>query len=163
MKGRGNTLYEKSLGALGSCLRATKKILPGTILLTFDPTCTIREQTYQTVQVGINQHILADSFFSLLNHSCDPNLIIDTKKGAVYALKNIDSREELNFFYPSTEWDMSSPFVCNCNKPECISYIGGAWWTPVNILASHYLNDHIVYLIKEKIDNASKLDRFRRR
>jgi hypothetical protein len=96
----------------------------------------------------------ADSDLVLLNHSCNPNLIVNTEKGLVYSSKDIYPGEELNYFYPSTEWDMCRPFACKCGSPQCLKYIRGALWTPLNYLLSTFLNKHIVELIQKSIAEA---------
>lgn len=153
-------MYTISEGASGKCLSATQLIHAATRLFTFDLSCTQSEKTYQTIQVGPDKNILVDPVLVLLNHSCDPNLIVDTKNGLIYAQKDIYPGEELNYFYPSTEWDMARPFQCNCHTSKCIGHIKGALWTPVNVLSSYYLNNHIVELILTNITNTNKLENF---
>lgn len=153
-------MYTVSEGASGKCIRATELIHAATRLFSFDPSCTQKEKTYQTIQVGSDKHSLADPLLVLLNHSCDPNLIVDTQNGLIYAQKDINPGEELNYFYPSTEWDMARPFKCNCKSSRCIGHVKGAWWTPVNIMSSYYLNNHIVELIMENINNSNRLEGF---
>lgn len=153
-------MYSKSHGLSGKCIRANEEIYPGTTLLRFDPTCTQKEKTYQTIQVGPDQHCLASLELALLNHSCNPNLIVDTESGFIYAQKIIYPQEELSFFYPSTEWNMARPFICNCGSPKCIRVVRGAYRTPLNVLSSHFLNNHIVELIMENMNHANRLGNF---
>lgn len=156
-------MYIISEGLSGKCLRATQLIHAATKLFSFDLTSTQIEKTYQTIQVGLDKNILVDPILVLLNHSCDPNLIVDTKNGLIYAQKDIYPGEELNYFYPSTEWDMARPFQCNCHSSRCIGHVRGAWWTPVNILSSYYLNNHIRELVLINITNSTKLESFLKR
>lgn len=72
--------------------------------------------SYLTVQTGRRKHILLNSDFQYMNHSCDPNVAIDAAKMAFIALKDVSPGDELTFFYPSTEWDMSQPFRCWCGS-----------------------------------------------
>ena len=153
-------MYTISEGMSGKCIRATELIHASTRLFSFDLSCTQKEKTYQTIQVGPDKHCLADPIIVLLNHSCDPNLIIDAENGLIYAHKEICPGEELNYFYPSTEWDMARPFKCNCKSSRCIGDVKGASWTPVNILSAYYLNNHIVDLIMENINNSNSLEGF---
>ncbi|MHB8125019.1 MAG: SET domain-containing protein-lysine N-methyltransferase [Desulfitobacteriaceae bacterium] len=153
-------MYTISEGVSGKCLHATELIHASTRLFSFDPSCTQKEKTYQTIQVGPDKHLLADPILVLLNHSCDPNLIIDTENGLIYAKKDIFPGEELNYFYPSTEWDMARPFKCNCQSSRCIGHVKGALRIPLNILSAYYLNNHIVELIMVNITNFNKLEDF---
>jgi hypothetical protein len=62
----------------------------------------INSATFTSVQ--ISKHInIEELYLGHLNHSCDPNIIIDTTNLEIRALKDIQSNEELTFFYPSTE------------------------------------------------------------
>lgn len=153
-------MYSVSEGKAGRCLRATAFIARGTRLFTFDPRRWQKEKTYQTIQVGPDQHHLPDSDLILLNHSCNPNLIVNTEKGLVYALKDIYPGEELNYFYPSTEWDMSRPFACCCGSPQCLGYVRGALWTPLNFLLGQFINRHIVQLIQKNLAEACVFENF---
>ena len=54
--------------------------------------------------------------------------------------------DELTFFYPSTEWEMSEPFVCECqskNGKRCEERIAGAKYAKKTSLESNWLNPHI--------------------
>ncbi len=44
----------------------------------------------------------------------------------IIAIKDIGNGEELKFFYPSTEWEMDQPFICNCGSSQCLGLISGA-------------------------------------
>ncbi|MCR3921340.1 MAG: SET domain-containing protein-lysine N-methyltransferase, partial [Firmicutes bacterium] len=147
-------------GISGKCIIATDFISAGTILFTFDPAYSQNEQTYQTIQVGPNKHCLINSDLALLNHSCNPNLLVETTKGIVYTKKNVYCDEELTYFYPSTEWDMVRPFLCNCGSPACMQFIRGAYWTPLYILLDHYVNKHIADFILTEVKYASDLTTF---
>jgi hypothetical protein len=82
-------------------------------------------------------------FLQYINHGCDPNCFFDTSKGEVTALRDIAEGEEFTFFYPSTEWDMASPFQCYCNQPGCLGYINGASHISEEILKRYKLSDFI--------------------
>lgn len=45
---------------------------------------------------------------------------------AVEALQDVAPGAELTFFYPSTEWDMETPFDCCCGAAGCLGRIAGA-------------------------------------
>lgn len=100
--------------------------------------------TYLTVQTGLNRHItLMPGFLQYINHSCDPNVFFDTTGMAVVCLKEIQPGEELRFFYPSTEWEMSQPFVCNCGTSTCLQLINGASHLSDETLSQYRLSDFI--------------------
>ena len=95
-----------------------------------------------TVQIAQDRHTEVGKL-SALNHSCDPNVILDTERLIMVARRDIDKGEELSFFYPSTEWEMDAPFICLCGSSNCIHVVAGARFLPLSTLENHYLNKHI--------------------
>ncbi|HEY5742310.1 MAG TPA: SET domain-containing protein-lysine N-methyltransferase [Terrimicrobiaceae bacterium] len=125
----------------GIQLQANRFIPKGSVVLDFsDAIETV--QTYQTVQIGNHQHVLHETL-AKLNHSCAPSLMVDTSKRECRAARNIQPGEELNFFYPSTEWRMDEPFACSCASPQCIGQIHGAAFLKRSQLSPYWLNPHI--------------------
>ena len=95
-----------------------------------------------TVQIGRTEHTDVGKL-AALNHSCDPNVILDTTNMEMVARRDIEKGEELSFFYPSTEWEMDAPFICLCGSSNCIHVVAGARFLPLSVLETHYLNAHI--------------------
>jgi len=95
-----------------------------------------------TVQIGRTEHTDVGKL-AALNHSCDPNVILDTLNMKMVARRDIAKGEELSFFYPSTEWEMDAPFICLCGSSNCIHVVAGARFLPLSVLETHYLNAHI--------------------
>lgn len=98
--------------------------------------------TYTSVQISETQSI-EEFHLAHLNHNCDPNVVVDTTKMEVRAARDIVAGENLTFFYPSTEWDMSSPFVCLCGSSNCLRLITGAKYLNLNVLSQYFINRHI--------------------
>jgi hypothetical protein len=105
-----------------------------------------------TVQIGRNKHTHVGKL-AALNHSCDPNVILDTEKMVMIARRDIEKGEELSFFYPSTEWEMNAPFICLCGATNCIHVVAGARFLPLSTLENHYLSPHIRDLVIELLKN----------
>lgn len=105
-----------------------------------------------TVQIGRNQHAHVGKL-AALNHSCDPNVILDTENMLMIARHDIAQAEELSFFYPSTEWEMNAPFICLCGAANCIHVVAGARFLPLSTLEHHYLNPHIREMMIELLNN----------
>jgi hypothetical protein len=105
-----------------------------------------------TVQIGRDRHTEVGKL-SALNHSCDPNVILDTENLSMVARRDIDVGEELSFFYPSTEWEMDAPFICLCGASNCIHVVAGARFLPLSTLENHYLNRHIREMMVELLNN----------
>ena len=95
-----------------------------------------------TVQIDRAEHTDVGKL-AALNHSCDPNVILDTRKMQMVARRDIEIGEELYFFYPSTEWEMDAPFICLCGSANCIHVVAGARFLPLSTLEHHFLNKHI--------------------
>ncbi|MBM3411899.1 MAG: SET domain-containing protein [Bacteroidetes bacterium] len=101
--------------------------------------------SYLTVQLGDKHHImLKPAYLQYINHSCNPNCFFDTTNLTVVALRDIAYDEELTFFYPSSEWDMSQPFVCNCRSQQCLGMIRGAKHLSDQQANEYHLNLYIV-------------------
>jgi hypothetical protein len=108
-------------------LRSLKSFEPGNIIAQFTAAQVLNTPNYLTVQVSNEQHImLAPSFLQYINHSCSPNVFFNTDTMQLICLQPIAVNDEFRFFYPSTEWSMESPFVCNCAQPNCIGFVAGA-------------------------------------
>jgi SET domain len=132
-------------------LHATKVIQPGEILSKFHAGVTQAFATYLTVQTGLNTHItLQPEFLQYINHSCNPNVFFDTTTMQLVCLKALSPGDELTFFYPSTEWDMSQPFVCNCKYKGCLQLINGASHLDKSTLKKYRLTDFIKQQVKQK-------------
>ncbi|MEO5886595.1 MAG: SET domain-containing protein-lysine N-methyltransferase [Anaerolineales bacterium] len=105
-----------------------------------------------TVQIGRDRHTEVGKL-AALNHSCDPNVILDTEHLLMVARRDIEKGEELSFFYPATEWEMDAPFICLCGSSNCIHVVAGARFLPLSTLERHYLNRHIREMMIELLEN----------
>ena len=105
-----------------------------------------------TVQIRRDQHTEVGKL-AALNHSCDPNVILDTERLLMVACRDIAREEELSFFYPATEWEMDAPFICLCGASNCIHVVAGARFLPLSTLENHYLNRHIREMMIELLNN----------
>ncbi|MBM3179728.1 MAG: SET domain-containing protein [Chloroflexi bacterium] len=108
-----------------------------------------------TVQIARDKHTHVGKL-AALNHSCDPNVILDTDKMLMIARRDIKKDEELSFFYPSTEWEMQAPFICLCGASNCIHVVAGARFLPLSTLENHYLNPHIRDMMIELLKNTKQ-------
>ena len=108
-----------------------------------------------TVQIGRDQHVEVKELASM-NHSCDPSTFLDTTRMLVFAVRDLAPGDELTFFYPSTEWEMSSPFICLCVASNCIHVVAGARFLPLSTLENHFLNHHIRELMIELLNSTER-------
>ncbi len=127
-----------------NALIAQRSFQPGEVIAEFSAGTIAAEPTYLTVQVDVGKHItLQPEFLQYINHSCDPNVFFDTSSMQLVALKEIHSEEEMTFFYPSTEWEMTQSFNCYCGSPRCIGEIRGAAFLTEEMWKQYRLTDFI--------------------
>ncbi|KAF0992410.1 hypothetical protein HZS_8010 [Henneguya salminicola] len=62
------------------------------------------------------------------NHCCEPNLTLNFRDWAFYALRNIKQFEIVTFNYSQTEYELSNPFFCLCESKFCLGEIKGWKW-----------------------------------
>jgi SET domain len=133
-------------------LHAAVSFSPGDIISTFGAGITQSFPTYLTVQTGAERHItLMPEFLQYINHSCSPNVFFDTASMQLICLQPLQPGDEFAFFYPSTEWDMAQPFVCNCGSNDCLQLINGASHLSVRTLSKYRLTDFIKSQVKQKL------------
>ncbi len=125
-------------------LHGTKKFIKGDVITTFSAGITQDYATYLTVQVSAEKHItLQPAFLQYINHSCSPTVFFDTTTMELIALQDLNEGDEFAFFYPSTEWDMAQPFVCNCGSTNCLQLINGASHLSLSTLHNYKLTNFI--------------------
>ncbi|KAM5468271.1 hypothetical protein MauCBS54593_005012 [Microsporum audouinii] len=162
----GTNMDEK---AASFCLAAVAdRYIPANSLIVKNTSTTLAAvKAYSTVQVSRDQHIELNSDLLYCNHSCDPNvkfvtstLAMESHNGQadapvsgaleVWSVREILAGEELRFFYPSTEWDMSQPFRCSCGAKQCLGWVDGAKNTSTDVLRKYWLSDHIRDLLEQR-------------
>ena len=125
-------------------LHSNENFKAGAIVSLFAAATVQTVPTYLTVQTGTNEHItLNPTVLQYCNHSCNPNVFFDTTKFQLIALKDINAGDELTFFYPSSEWDMTQSFTCACGSKNCLHTIKGAAHISKEVLANYRLTDFI--------------------
>ena len=135
-----------------NALFATQSFHPGEVIADFSAGTIAAEPTYLTVQVGIRKHItLQPEFLQYINHSCTPNVFFNTTAMELVCLHAVQPGDEFTFFYPSTEWEMAQPFVCNCGNQSCIQLINGASHLSVETLSKYKLTDFIRQQVRQKL------------
>lgn len=129
---------------------AAVALAEGEVLACFGARETLASPTYLTVQTGPDTHILlAPEHLQYINHSCYPNVLFDTTRMEIVALRAIAPGEEVRFFYPSTEWTMDRAFDCQCGSSACLGRIGGADQLDVDALGRYAFNQHILDRLAE--------------
>jgi hypothetical protein len=125
---------------------------PGDVICTFSAATTQNFATYLTVQTGADRHItLMPEFLQYVNHSCTPTVFFNTTTMELVCLQTMQPGDEFTFFYPSTEWEMARPFVCNCGSAACLQLINGASHLSVETLSKYKLTDFIRQQVRQKL------------
>jgi len=125
---------------------------PGDVICSFQANITQSYATYLTVQTGVDRHItLKPEFLQYINHSCSPNVFFNTTTMELVCLQAMQPGDEFTFFYPSTEWEMAQPFVCNCGNAACLQLINGASHLSVETLSKYKLTDFIRQQVRQKL------------
>ncbi len=133
-------------------LHAAISFAPGDLICNFHAGITQAYATYLTVQTAANRHItLMPEFLQYINHSCAPNVFFNTATMQLVCLSALQPGDEFTFFYPSTEWEMAQPFVCNCGSTGCLQLINGASHLSVETLSKYKLTDFIKQQVKLKL------------
>ena len=133
-------------------LYAAVSFAPGDVICKFNAGITQPYATYLTVQTSADRHItLMPEFLQYINHSCAPNVFFNTTSMELVCLHALQPGDEFTFFYPSTEWEMAQPFVCNCGNQNCIQLINGASHLSVQTLSKYKLTDFIRLQGKQKL------------
>jgi len=133
-------------------LHAAVSFKPGDVICTFRADVTQSYASYLTVQTGTDRHItLNPGFLQYINHSCAPTVFFDTAKMELVCLQAMQPGDEFTFFYPSTEWEMAQPFVCNCGNKGCLQLINGASHLSVETLSKYKLTDFIRQQVRQKL------------
>jgi hypothetical protein len=141
----------------GVRLVSTETIPRGTVFFSIQDYREVEAATYQTIQVGPNQHIMELGVIAHLNHSCRPNVLVHIGRMECVALADIPPQTEMTFFYPSTEWEMARPFDCQCGAPDCVGKVAGARFLPVEVLARHFINGHIRRMIQDRLADTERI------
>ena len=135
----------------GKAIRATVGFAPGGVVAHFGIGSIVPAPERYSIQIGASRHILPDpDFLRFLNHSCAPNVLVDTAEMSVRALTRIEPGDSLEYFYPSTEWSMNEPFACECGARDCLGVIRGAAYLADDILARYRLSDHVARLARTR-------------
>jgi hypothetical protein len=84
-------------------------------------------RTWRTLQIGENRH-LWNEFLNFVDHSCEPNALLDVDKLALVAIRPIEKEEPITFFYPGSEVELSQSFACQCGSEHCLKDIRGGFY-----------------------------------
>lgn len=134
----------QDIGTSQNSLHSAKSFKKDEVICSFKAGITQSYATYLTVQVDVEKHItLQPEFLQYINHSCEPTVFFDTTTMELIALQDLNDGDEFTFFYPSTEWNMAQPFICNCGSTNCLQLINGAMHLSESTLHKYKLTNFI--------------------
>jgi hypothetical protein len=85
----------------------------------------IGAEAHLSPPIGLADHELVAQYpWIYLNHSCAPNCRLDERR--LTATRAIRAGEDVTFDYTTTEFEMASPFDCQCGTAACLGTIRGA-------------------------------------
>jgi hypothetical protein len=146
-------LYGSAAATGGARLVSTRGFAEGDAVWPLSGRLVTRSE--RTIQVSPTTHMEDEGGLSFLRHSCEPNVVVDTSALLmVFALRDIAAGEELMCFYPSTEWDMVRPFVCECGAPQCVRFVAGARYLSADVLGRYFVNAHIRRLLTAAVGHS---------
>lgn len=90
----------------------------GDVILELDDRDITDNPTQTSIQIGDSLHI-EDEIGKFINHSCEPNAVVDRTNLVIRAISDINSGDEITFDYTKNESNILFPFVCKC----CGKYI----------------------------------------
>jgi hypothetical protein len=113
---------------------AKERILRDVVVFYLKGTLSTRPTRY-TIEIANEQHLTCPAItktdddlkycWQYLNHSCEPNGYLNPADLSFRALRDIESGEEINFNYLTTESQMALPFTCHCGSAKCFGLIKG--------------------------------------
>lgn len=146
-------------GDFSSKLISLKDADPGARLCAIEGAVLVNQRAYTSVQVSEDCDMELKSDLVFCNHSCDPSVIFDTAKLEVrVGDRPLKSGQDLTFFYPSTEWDMTQPFQCNCGAKKCLGLVQGAQYLDEAVLDRYWLSPHIRRLLEKRAEDEAGQD-----
>ncbi len=78
-----------------------------------------------SLQITAVLHMVDRGFAGYLQHSCDPNCVLDVHRLEVVAIRDIQPGEWLTIDYAATEDVLHRQFGCACGASNCRRWITG--------------------------------------
>lgn len=129
-----NSNIEMKLNDGHKGLFAKKDIIAGSVIFHLKGSISGRPNKY-SVQLSRDKHIDfppvrkpdddLDYAWQYVNHSCEPSGYVNAAEYSFCALRNIRKGEEITFNYLTTEYELATPFRCECQSEKCFGFIRG--------------------------------------
>jgi tyrocidine synthetase-3 len=109
----------------GKCIKSKVSFTRGQFVAMIHSKIILNSPNLHSAQISINEHIYDPWFAGLITHSCEPNLMFDTKLPGFYAVKDIKPGDILTQDYELTEDNLYQKFLCDCGTVTCRGKIQG--------------------------------------
>lgn len=109
---------EPKRGGRGWALYARCHFAAGAILARVGIGELTRVRSLRTIELEENLHEDHPQL-RYMNHSCDPNTVIDKENRVLRALRPLEPFEEVTFDYLVNESEIAAPFDCECGARNC--------------------------------------------
>ncbi len=98
----------------------------------------VSERRRHTLQLSPRIHLYDAWFCGLLQHSCSPNVFLDTTYLELWTAQPVPVGTALTVDYAATEDALFRQFGCHCGEPNCRGWITGSK-EPLNAEGQAYI------------------------
>jgi hypothetical protein len=145
----------------GKCLVATKSLPSGTIVQKFEGKISSLEKipeskTSFAIWISTGNWMLPETDSKYINHSCNPNCIIDENL-QIRTIRDVKKGEELTIIYNVVNenenpgvWDPKWTFKCQCKSENCQAIIDkyitvdGKPWHPKDLEINFDVKENLI-------------------
>lgn len=113
--------------AIGEAVFAVAEIDAGERVIQSQAEAVISERNKYSLEIN-GQHVLISKPGVLVNHSCDPNCVIQANPHGAFdfiAQRPIEAGEEITFDYLSNETEIMGFQSCECGAHNCRQNLAG--------------------------------------
>lgn len=143
----------------GEGIFATTQFIVGDIVMIGDIDRFVERNNSHASQIGESQFVLFSGVVNQVNHSCDPNCIVEvseTGKHEFVAKRDIQANEEITFDYSLSNYTIDYfPKRCMCGSSKCRGTITG--WKDLPLSEKKELENFAAsYLLKLDAKNSRR-------
>ena len=110
-------------------LFALKDYAAGDIVMDANVLSWLEHADSHSIQLNFQRHAVVDLPARFINHCCNEanvGICVENEENIHFlALEDISNQQELLWDYETTEFDVSTPFVCSCGSATCRGTLSG--------------------------------------
>lgn len=113
-------IYQKTL-EYGEGLFAARNLRPYEIVIAGKVVESTNHRTAYSFQIDDDRHVIVEKKLALINHSCDPNVIVKFNNFFIFyiSIRKISIHEQICFDYETTEFELCGFDNCLCGSDKC--------------------------------------------